>query len=89
MSADTGDTALPVDLQVCQSNPVTGACVLGPAPSVQLNIEAGATPTFSIFVSGTGSLIPFEPAHNRIFLRFKEGGLSRGATGVAVQTQTP
>ncbi len=50
-------------------------------------INANATPTFGIFVQGNGDL-PFDPAANRIFARFKDaGGVTRGSTSVAVRTQ--
>ncbi len=49
-------------------------------------IGADETPTFGIFVQGTGN-IPFDPANNRIFLRFRDvGGEVRGATSVAART---
>ena len=50
-------------------------------------INANATPTFGIFVQGNGN-VPFDPALNRIFVRFKDGGgVTRGSTSVAVRTQ--
>jgi hypothetical protein len=50
-------------------------------------INANATPTFGIFVQGSGN-VPFDPAANRIFVRFKDGGnVTRGSTSVAVRTQ--
>ena len=49
---------------------------------------AGAMPTFSFFVSGTGRVVPFDPGTNRVFVRFKDGSLAtRGSTSVAVRTQ--
>jgi hypothetical protein len=50
-------------------------------------INAGATPTFGIFVQGAGN-VPFDPALNRIFVRFTDAGnVTRGSTSVAVMTQ--
>jgi hypothetical protein len=88
MTADTGGVNLPVRILLCQTNPQTSACLPpGPAASVTTVINAGATPTFGVFVTGTGA-VPFDPANNRIFFRAKDaGGVTRGATSEAVRTQ--
>jgi hypothetical protein len=78
---------LPLFLSICETNPATGACLSAPATSVTTPIKTGAIPTFSIFVTGTG-MVPFDPASNRIFVRFKDaGGVTRGSPSVAVRTQ--
>ena len=85
-TADTGTAVLPVSLFICETNPATGACLSDPDTSTTSTIDAGATPTFSVFVNGNGS-IPFDPATNRIFVRFEDaGGETRGSTSVAVRT---
>ena len=83
-SADTGAASPPVSISLCETNPATGQCV---SPIGPRRINANATPTFGIFVAGSGT-VPFDPAANRIFVRFKDGsGVTRGSTSVAVRTQ--
>ena len=87
VSADTGGVPLPVIIEVCQTNPGTGACLASPAANVTTHIAGGETPTFGVFVTGNGT-VTFDPAVNRVFVRFKDGlGATRGATSVAVRTQ--
>jgi hypothetical protein len=86
-SADTGSVSLPVTIQLCQTNPSAAQCISALGSSVTTQINAGLTPTFSFFVTGSGS-VPFDSATNRIFVRFKDGGnVTRGSTSVAAQTQ--
>jgi photosystem II stability/assembly factor-like uncharacterized protein len=86
-SADTGGASLPLSVSICQTIPTTGACQGTAGPGVTTQIDANATPTFGIFVSASG-VVPFDPANNRVFVRFKDaGGVTRGATSVAVRTQ--
>ena len=85
-SADTGPTGLPVSVAVCETEPASGICRATPAASVTTSIGSGATPTFGVFLTGTGP-IPFDPAASRVFVRFKDAsGVTRGSTSVAVRT---
>ena len=77
-TVDTGNASLPVSVFMCQTNPQSGACLGVPAATVTVQINAGSTPTFAVFVQG-GATLPFDPADNRVFVRFKEaGGVTRG-----------
>jgi len=89
VSADTGSAFLPLNVSLCQTNPATGQCISALSSSVTTQIIANATPTFGIFVQGNGN-VPFDPAANRIFVRFKDGGgVTRGSTSIAIRTTTP
>jgi outer membrane protein assembly factor BamB len=86
VSADLDGAALPITLLVCQTNPSNAQCLAPPAPSVPIMIAAGATPTFSVFATASGS-VPFAPAASRVFLRFTDSnGMQHGSTSVAVAT---
>ncbi|MGH7391731.1 MAG: hypothetical protein ACREM3_20085 [Candidatus Rokuibacteriota bacterium] len=86
VSADTGGVPLPLGVLLCETDPAAGDCLTPMAPTVTTNIGAGATPTFGVFLTGAGN-IPFDPAVNRLFIRFTDaGGVVRGATSVAVRT---
>lgn len=86
-SADTGSATLPLNIFLCQTNSATGQCISAIGPSVTTQINANATPTFAIFVQGNGN-VPFDPAANRVFVRFRDGGgVTRGSTSVAMRTQ--
>jgi len=86
-SADIGDAGAPVTLMLCETTPVTGACRGPLGQAVTSTIDAGATPTFAVFVQASGTVM-FQPATTRIFVRFADAqGTTRGATSVAVRTQ--
>jgi hypothetical protein len=90
-TADTGGVQLPVVPLICETDPITSVCRDLPSTSVRRGFGPGQTPTFGIFVVGVGGTVPFDPAVNRIFVRFKQGNpgseVTRGSTSVAVRTQ--
>ena len=87
VSLDDGGSNLPLNLQICETDPGTGACSGPIGPSAQLTYAAGSTASFAVFVDALG-VIEFSPAINRIFIRFTDGaGIVRGATSTAVRTQ--
>lgn len=87
-AADTGGRALAVqNIEICQTNPTTGACTSTRGPSATVALTSNSTATFAVFVRGTGSAIDNDPARNRVFVRFTDAGGERGATSVAVRTQ--
>lgn len=88
VSPDTGGRTLAIqNIEVCQTNPTTGACTGPRALTATVNLDPNETATFGIFVRGTGAAIDNDPARNRVFVRFLENGTAeRGATTVAVRT---
>ena len=86
-AANTGSATLPVTLTVCQTNPTSGACLAAPTPSVTTDTRSSVTPTFGVFVTGSGTVADM-PGTNRVFVTFTDGnGVLRGETSVAVRTQ--
>ena len=82
-SANTGPTALPLALSICQTDPMTAVCISPIGPSVTVQINASAIPTFAIFATASGTIV-LDPATNRIFVVFADAGsVVRGRTSVA------
>ena len=82
---------LPAAFTLCQTDPVTAACVnptVPTAPPLSTSFAAGETLTFSVFVAATDH-IDFIPQGNRAFVQFLEVAAIRGSTSVAVQTVSP
>jgi len=88
VSADTGGRTLALtNIEICPTDPNSGACTSPRAATQSLSVGADGTATFGIFVRGTGAAISNDPARNRVFVRFAEGGNAVGATSVAVRTE--
>jgi YVTN family beta-propeller protein len=86
VSVDTGSAILPVTATICQTNPATAQCLAPAEASISVGFPAGSTPTFSVFVTATGT-VPLVPASSRLFVRFNDpSGASHGSTSVAIQT---
>jgi len=67
-------------MSICQTDPVTGACITPPAASVTTNIAAGETPTFGVFLSPSADVV-FAPDENRVQVVFTDPtGNVRGST---------
>jgi hypothetical protein len=84
VSGDTGGTPLPVTILVCRTDPVSGICLTPTQSSVDVFVAAGQTPTFAFFAVGNG-VVAFDPANHRAFAWFRVGGVTVGATSVAIR----
>ena len=74
---------LPVTLQLCETTATGETTVCG--NQLTRTVTANETLYYTIFVTGTGKAIPFDPAANRLFLLLNRvGGGRYGATNVAV-----
>jgi hypothetical protein len=82
VSADDGGRGLPLNLQVCETTPAGEWIVCG--NTLTRSIGADRMAYYSVFATGTGQPITFDPANNRLFLRFASNGTTVGATNVAV-----
>ena len=75
------------DPTICQTNSTTGQCLAPPsAGGLQVDLPAGTTATFSVFVHATGAIL-FNPAGTRLFVEFFDTVGVRGLTSVAVETE--
>jgi glucose/arabinose dehydrogenase len=76
----------PVTLSICETD-AAGTCLGAPAPSVTLAIPNSGSPTFAVVVTGTGVVVPFDPAKHRIEVEFRASDNAiRGRTSVALRT---
>jgi hypothetical protein len=88
-SVDDNGRGLPLTTRLCVTNPTSGACInpATPAATATFTLAVNQSATIAVFVFGAGN-VPFDPANNRLFLRFKTAdGVTRGASSVAVRTQ--
>jgi hypothetical protein len=78
--------SLPVQVTLCQTNPSTGQCMATPGPTVTVApFAAGATPTFSVFVTATAA-IASSPSNEVLVLFTNASGTVLGSASVLVVT---
>ncbi|EGV20047.1 hypothetical protein [Thiocapsa marina] len=84
VGVDDGGRALALALRVCETDAAGTWLVCG--DSLSRTIGADQTVYYTVLASGNGQPIAFDPAINRLFLRFEANGTTVGATNVAVAT---
>lgn len=86
LRADLGAGNVPVEVEMCETDPATSTC-LGPrTPFVTVNFAQNQTRTFAVFLRAHGP-VQFAPERFRTFFVFEDAGrVRRGGTNVAVRT---
>ena len=78
--------SLPVQVTLCETNPSSGQCMATPAATMTLApFAAGATPTFSVFVTATAA-IASSPSNQILVLFTNSSGTVLGFASVLVVT---
>jgi hypothetical protein len=78
--------SLPVQVTLCQTNPSSGQCLGAPGPTVTVApFAAGATPTFSVFVTATAA-IASSPNNEVVVLFTNPSGTVLGSASVLIVT---
>jgi hypothetical protein len=83
VSADTGAAILPVTVNIQETDPTTGVVI---GDNVLQNVGPGENRTVVVWVTFNGC-IGFDPAVNRIFVRFRDASNNLiGSTSTAIST---
>lgn len=78
---------LPMALSVFETDADLGICLNTPAANLVTEIDAGATPTFAVFLQA-GAKIPLDPVKNWVRVEFRDSeNVLRGSTSVAARSQ--
>jgi len=77
---------LPLNLLICQTNSA-GNCINppSPGPSSTITLSQNQTVFLSLFATGEGIQIPYDPANARVFLLAAQGTTPVGETSAAVK----
>lgn len=87
VSGDTGTAALPVGVSVCETNPLTAACInpVVPSGNSMRQYATNETATHSFFVDPSDA-VALDPGNSRVFANFLGAGNSaEGVTSVALE----
>jgi predicted outer membrane repeat protein len=83
VTANTGSLSLPLSTSIMESDPATGNII---GDHILQNVGAGENRALVVFVT-FNNCIGFDPAHNRIFIEFRDGSNNLiGSTSTAVST---
>src|SRR5262249_22310205 len=72
------------------TDPTSGMCTnpTTPGASATVQVAGGGTVTLSTFVTGQGTMVPYDPANNRIYVIGNQGGTPVGEASAAVKMVT-
>ena len=90
--AEPSNDFTPVQVFICESDPMSGLCLSPPAETVTTTMPAGASRTFTAFVQALGETDSFfDPDFDRILVAFLDfdAGIVRSQTSVAMQFVPP
>jgi hypothetical protein len=80
---------LPLTLGICQTD-ASGKCInpTAPGPASTVNVSNSQTLYFSLFATGKGTLLSYDPANTRLFFLATQGStpLSESSTAIKMQT---
>ncbi len=85
VTGETSSSDVTATVTVCETDPATSICKASPAAMVSKALAKDETATFGFFVTETAP-ITADFAKKRVFARFREGSVLRGATSVAVRS---
>jgi hypothetical protein len=91
VAADTGDIPLPLDIFVCETDPVTSLCKNPPSTTVNTVIGSSAS-TFAVFANSTqGAGVPNFPDMARLHMRYFDGSAApdNPQTGISRPAAAP
>ncbi|WP_420433353.1 M64 family metallopeptidase [Hyphobacterium sp.] len=86
LRGDLGPVSLPLEIEFCETDPATGACLGARATWLDVSFAQNEVKTFAMFIRAHGP-VRFVPERFRAFAIFEQDRQdSRGGTSVAVRT---
>lgn len=86
LRGDLGPVSLPLEIEFCETDPATGACLGSRATWLDVSFAQNEVKTFAMFIRAHGP-VRFVPERFRAFAIFEQNRRdSRGGTSVAVRT---
>ncbi|MCW5724184.1 MAG: hypothetical protein KIS81_04415 [Maricaulaceae bacterium] len=87
LRADLGAGNLPLEPEICGTDPATGVCVTPRMAELPVSFGAGEVRTFAVFLRAHGP-VQFAPERYRVFFLFEDANrVARGGASVAARTR--